>query len=333
MPSKTPSSSSKPSQIDPISVLSIQVSASFRLCLCCCSCFSSYYSSSCCCCCCCCCFLCLVPMIQPLNCLLLDVYCFTIWWSLPTTCIWGLRGLKGAMILACWHGRWPWRLQNIHRAVIWFWSPMMWLSKLAPLVFARTFAFRFSPLGFHKASLRLHCFTASPHIHHIGLRKSANETMTSHVSDTNLLRIWTAWQNTCVLYCFTANCRVGWRVSNQTPCWKDQFFQKASEFARIHGLPRVYVSCNSGARVGLVEELKPLFKVKWFLGWWVVSDYFSLLLVHRLLILVWWYDTHIQYDSRSYDMILKNNMIWFGMICYQMIFDMTWFDMIWCDMI
>jgi len=44
---------------------------------------------------------------------------------------------------------------------------------------------------------------------------------------------------------------------------EDQFFQKASEFARIHGLPRVYVSCNSGARVGLVEELKPLFKVKW----------------------------------------------------------------------
>eukprot|EP00438_Fugacium_kawagutii_P004909 Skav229222 [mRNA] locus=scaffold2439:175179:187469:+ [translate_table: standard] len=46
---------------------------------------------------------------------------------------------------------------------------------------------------------------------------------------------------------------------------EDQFFQKASEFARLRGLPRIYVSCNSGARVGLVEELKPLFKarVKW----------------------------------------------------------------------
>lgn len=44
---------------------------------------------------------------------------------------------------------------------------------------------------------------------------------------------------------------------------EDQFFQKASEFARVCGLPRIYVSCNSGARVGLVEELKPLFKVKW----------------------------------------------------------------------
>ena len=42
---------------------------------------------------------------------------------------------------------------------------------------------------------------------------------------------------------------------------QDQFFQKASEFARVRGLPRIYVSCNSGARVGLVEELKPLFKV------------------------------------------------------------------------
>ena len=44
---------------------------------------------------------------------------------------------------------------------------------------------------------------------------------------------------------------------------EDRFFQKASEFARDRGLPRIYVSCNSGARVGLVEELKPLFNVKW----------------------------------------------------------------------
>ena len=28
------------------------------------------------------------------------------------------------------------------------------------------------------------------------------------------------------------------------------------------GLPRIYVSCNSGARVGLVEELKPLYKAR-----------------------------------------------------------------------
>lgn len=44
---------------------------------------------------------------------------------------------------------------------------------------------------------------------------------------------------------------------------EDQFFQKASELARKKGLPRIYVSCNSGARVGLVEELKPIYKVQW----------------------------------------------------------------------
>ncbi|OLP76680.1 Acetyl-CoA carboxylase, partial [Symbiodinium microadriaticum] len=38
---------------------------------------------------------------------------------------------------------------------------------------------------------------------------------------------------------------------------EDQFFQKASELARKLGLPRVYVSCNSGARVGIgVENLQ-----------------------------------------------------------------------------
>jgi len=44
---------------------------------------------------------------------------------------------------------------------------------------------------------------------------------------------------------------------------EDQFFQKASQYARELGIPRIYVSCNSGARVGLVEELKPLYKVQW----------------------------------------------------------------------
>merc|ERR1719443_1242917 len=44
---------------------------------------------------------------------------------------------------------------------------------------------------------------------------------------------------------------------------EDQVFQKASEYARKFGIPRIYVACNSGARVGLVEELKTLYKVKW----------------------------------------------------------------------
>ena len=42
---------------------------------------------------------------------------------------------------------------------------------------------------------------------------------------------------------------------------EDDFFEAASLFARKHRLPRVYIACNSGARIGLVEELKPQFKV------------------------------------------------------------------------
>lgn len=39
--------------------------------------------------------------------------------------------------------------------------------------------------------------------------------------------------------------------------------RKASAYARERGLPRIHIACNSGARVGLAEELKPFFKVKW----------------------------------------------------------------------
>lgn len=44
---------------------------------------------------------------------------------------------------------------------------------------------------------------------------------------------------------------------------EDEFFYKASEYARERGLPRVFISCNSGARIGLVEDLKPKYKVQW----------------------------------------------------------------------
>jgi acetyl-CoA carboxylase/biotin carboxylase 1 len=44
---------------------------------------------------------------------------------------------------------------------------------------------------------------------------------------------------------------------------EDEFFYKASEYARKNGLPRIFISCNSGARIGLVDELKPKFKVAW----------------------------------------------------------------------
>jgi acetyl-CoA carboxylase/biotin carboxylase 1 len=44
---------------------------------------------------------------------------------------------------------------------------------------------------------------------------------------------------------------------------EDDFFYKASELARKEGLPRVYIAANSGARIGLYEDLKPKFKVAW----------------------------------------------------------------------
>jgi len=37
----------------------------------------------------------------------------------------------------------------------------------------------------------------------------------------------------------------------------------ASELARRTGLPRIYLSANSGARLGLAEEIKSLFHVAW----------------------------------------------------------------------
>jgi acetyl-CoA carboxylase/biotin carboxylase 1 len=42
---------------------------------------------------------------------------------------------------------------------------------------------------------------------------------------------------------------------------EDDFYHAVSQYAREKGLPRVYIASNSGARIGLVEELKPYFKV------------------------------------------------------------------------
>lgn len=39
--------------------------------------------------------------------------------------------------------------------------------------------------------------------------------------------------------------------------------QQASALSRELGIPRVYIAANSGARIGLAEELKQLFKVAW----------------------------------------------------------------------
>jgi len=44
---------------------------------------------------------------------------------------------------------------------------------------------------------------------------------------------------------------------------EDEYFYKATQFARHHGLPRIYLSANSGARIGLADEVMSLFDVAW----------------------------------------------------------------------
>jgi len=44
---------------------------------------------------------------------------------------------------------------------------------------------------------------------------------------------------------------------------EDLVFCRASELARKLKIPRIYVAVNSGARIGLAEEIKQLFRVAW----------------------------------------------------------------------
>ncbi|ONH76354.1 Acetyl-CoA carboxylase [Pichia kudriavzevii] len=44
---------------------------------------------------------------------------------------------------------------------------------------------------------------------------------------------------------------------------EDNFFNKVTEYARKFGIPRIYLSANSGARIGIAEELLPYYKVNW----------------------------------------------------------------------
>ena len=44
---------------------------------------------------------------------------------------------------------------------------------------------------------------------------------------------------------------------------EDYVFQLASERARALGVPRIYLAANSGARIGLAEEVKGLFQIAW----------------------------------------------------------------------
>jgi len=44
---------------------------------------------------------------------------------------------------------------------------------------------------------------------------------------------------------------------------EDTFFYLVTQYARSLGLPRIYLSANSGARIGLAEEALPLFSTAW----------------------------------------------------------------------
>ncbi|XP_041957093.1 acetyl-CoA carboxylase isoform X3 [Alosa sapidissima] len=44
---------------------------------------------------------------------------------------------------------------------------------------------------------------------------------------------------------------------------EDQLFLQASELARTEGIPRIYISANSGARIGLAEDIRHMFQVAW----------------------------------------------------------------------
>lgn len=44
---------------------------------------------------------------------------------------------------------------------------------------------------------------------------------------------------------------------------EDELFLRASELARAEGIPRIYIAANSGARIGLAEEIKHMFNVAW----------------------------------------------------------------------
>lgn len=44
---------------------------------------------------------------------------------------------------------------------------------------------------------------------------------------------------------------------------EDAFFDAVTQMCRKEGIPRIYLSANSGARIGIAEELLPLFSVAW----------------------------------------------------------------------
>lgn len=55
---------------------------------------------------------------------------------------------------------------------------------------------------------------------------------------------------------------ITFRIGSFGPA-EDKFFHKCTELARAMGVPRIYLSANSGARIGMAEELIPHFSVAW----------------------------------------------------------------------
>ncbi|KAI9837736.1 MAG: Acetyl-CoA carboxylase [Sarea resinae] len=55
---------------------------------------------------------------------------------------------------------------------------------------------------------------------------------------------------------------ITWKIGSFGP-QEDKFFFKCTELARKLGIPRIYLSANSGARIGMAEELIPHFSVAW----------------------------------------------------------------------
>ncbi|KAK8791101.1 hypothetical protein WA158_005732 [Blastocystis sp. Blastoise] len=44
---------------------------------------------------------------------------------------------------------------------------------------------------------------------------------------------------------------------------EDKLFELASKYARMKKIPRIFFAANSGARIGLADEIQKIFKVKW----------------------------------------------------------------------
>ena len=55
---------------------------------------------------------------------------------------------------------------------------------------------------------------------------------------------------------------ITYRIGSFGPV-EDQFFYLITQYARDLGLPRIYLSANSGARIGIAEETLPLFSCAW----------------------------------------------------------------------